>query len=176
MKAPLTIVGYDSRWPRLFDEEKTNILRVIGPMVMAIEHVGSTAVPGLAARPIIDLMIGVKHLSDATWCIQPLRTLDYEYIPEYEKLIPERHYFRKADQHEVLGSTHRLHMTEFKGVFWNQLLLFRDYLREHADEAQKYSDIKKTLAVRFGLDRESYMRAKTEFIQGIIEKAQTGKP
>jgi len=176
MRTPIVIVDYDPRWPRFFDEEKTNILRVIGPMVLRIEHIGSTAVPGLAAKPIIDIMAGVKHLSDATWCIQPLKTLGYEYVPEYEKHIPDRRYFRKGNRPGLeQGSTHHLHMVEAKGEFWERHLLFRDYLREHSEEAGRYADLKKTLASRFSSDRESYTSAKTGYSQEIVARAKAGK-
>jgi GrpB-like predicted nucleotidyltransferase (UPF0157 family) len=176
MRAPIVIVDYDPRWPRLFDEEKTNILRVIGPMVIGIEHIGSTAVPGLAAKSIVDIMAGVRHLSDAIWCIQPLKTLGYEYVPEYEKLIPDRRYFRKGNMQGLeQGSTHHLHMVEAKGEFWERQLLFRDYLRDHPEEARRYADLKKTLASRFSSDRESYTSAKTDYIQEIVAKARVSR-
>lgn len=173
MRAPIVIVDYDPRWPRLYDEEKTNILRVIGPMVVGIEHIGSTAVPGLAAKPIIDIMVGVQHLSDATWCIQPLRSLGYEYVQEHEKSIPDRRYFRKGGMPGTgQGSTHHLHMAEAGGDFWGRQLLFRDYLRGHAEEARRYADLKKTLAARFSSDRESYTNAKTDYIQDVLARAK----
>lgn len=176
MRAPVVIVDYDPRWPRFFDEEKTNILRVIGPMIVSVEHIGSTAVPGLAAKPIIDIMAGVRHLSDATWCIQPLRTLRYEYVPEYEKLIPDRRYFHKRSMQGMEhGSTHHLHMVEDGSEFWSRQLLFRDYLRDHPEEARRYADLKKTLAARYSSDRERYTSAKTDYIQEIVARAKAGK-
>jgi len=173
MTAPVIIVDYDPRWPKFFEEEKANLVRVIGPMMVAIEHVGSTAVPGLAAKPIIDIMVGIQHISDAVWCIQPLKTLGYEYIPDYEKSIPERRYFHKGNVHRSeQGSTHHLHMVELGSDFWSRQLLFRDYLRAHPDEAQRYADLKKTLAARFASNREGYTNAKTEFIQEIVAKSR----
>ncbi len=176
MRAPVIIVDYDPRWPRFYDEEKTNILRVIGPMVVGIEHIGSTAVPGLAANPIIDILLGVKHLSDATWCIQPLRTLGYEYVPEDEKSIPDQRYFRKGKvQGTEQGSTHHLHIVEAGGDSWSPHLLFRDYLRAHPEEARRYVDLKKTLTARFGSDRKSYADAKADYFQEIVARAKAGK-
>lgn len=176
MRAPVVIVDYDPRWPRFFDEEKTNILRVIGPVVVAIEHIGSTAVPGLAAKPIVDIMVGVQHLSDAGWCIQPLKTLGYEYVSEHEKSLPERRYFRKGNVRRMeQGSTHHLHMVEAASDFWSRQLLFRDYLREHPEEARRYADLKRTLAVRFASDRESYTNAKTDYVQEIVARAKAGQ-
>ncbi|MBN1311207.1 MAG: GrpB family protein [Anaerolineae bacterium] len=174
MRSPLIIVDYDTRWPRFYDEEKTHIIRVIGPMVVAIEHVGSTAVPGLAAMPIIDIMVGTRQPDDAIWCIQPLKTLGYEYVPDPDKPDPEWRYFRKGNRPGMeKGGTHHLYMTELGSAYWNHLLMFRDYLRAHPDDALRYVELKKTLATRAGSDRERYMNAKTEFIQAIVGKAGT---
>lgn len=176
MRAPVIIVDYDPRWPRFYDEEKANLVRVIGPMMVKIEHIGSTAVPGLAAKPIIDIMAGMQHLSDATWCIQPLRTLGYEYVPDDEKCVSDRRYFRKGNVPGTeRGSTHHLHIVEAGSDAWDRHVLFRDYLRGHPEEARRYADLKKTLTARFNPDRESYTNAKTDYIQEIIARAKAGQ-
>ena len=95
VKRPVIIVDYDPRWPTIYSKEKDRILSVIGTRAVAIEHVGSTAIAGLGAKPIIDIMVAVRQLSDAKECIEPLRSIGYKYIPEYEKELPERRYFRK---------------------------------------------------------------------------------
>lgn len=92
----VTICDYDLRWPLAFEDEKRAIIRAIGGHISALEHIGSTAVPGLAAKPTIDIMVGLRQLEDARHCIQPLADLGYEYVPEYEAEIPERRYFRKG--------------------------------------------------------------------------------
>jgi len=89
------IVAYDPRWPALFEEERARLLASIGPLLAAIEHVGSTAVPGLAANPIIDMMGGVRELGEVIRYVAPLEGIGYEYVPQYEAYIPERRYFRK---------------------------------------------------------------------------------
>ena len=102
----VVVVDYDPRWPRQFEEEKARIVAALGDVmegVVAIEHVGSTAVPGLAAKPIIDIIPGVRDLSYGGLCIQPLERLDYEYLGEMG--IPGRFYFRKGDPR-----THHLHL------------------------------------------------------------------
>jgi len=168
MKPPVIIVGYDPRWPVLYKEEKRQILSVIGDRILAIEHIGSTAVPGLGGKPIIDIMVGVRRLSDAKGCIEPLATIGYEYVPEYEVLIPDRRYFRKgpAERHR------HLHMTEVNSDFWESHILFRDYLRAHQETAQAYYQLRKELAVRFGSDSLGFTEAKTEFIERVVEKAR----
>ncbi|MGA3191894.1 MAG: GrpB family protein [Candidatus Bathyarchaeia archaeon] len=89
MEAPVKVVDYDPNWPLVFEREKAKILSVIAKKVVAVEHVGSTAVPDLGAKPIIDIMVGIRLLSDAQDCIGPLETIGYEHVPEYEDSIPE---------------------------------------------------------------------------------------
>lgn len=170
MKRPVRIVGYDPKWPKLFENEKRLILNVIGHLVVGIEHVGSTAVTGLGGKPIIDITVAIKNLKDAHNCIGPLESIGYEYVPEYEESIPERRYFRKGkppkEQH------YHLHMVEPSSDFWKRHLLFRDYLRTHPEVAQDYYELKKRLASEYGSDREGYTEAKTSFIESVVAKAK----
>ena len=165
---PVIIVEYDRGWPRMFEDEKGRILAVIGPHLVAIEHIGSTAVPGLAAKPIIDILAGVRRLEDARECIAPLAGIGYDYVPEFEVDLPERRYFRKGRNER---HTHHLHMIEFQSPFWRRHVAFRDYLRAHPDEAARYADLKRTLAAKFGSDRGAYTDAKTEYVRGVEAKA-----
>lgn len=166
----IIIVEYDARWPGMYEQERVLILDLIGPQVFAIEHMGSTAVPGLGAKPIIDIMIAVRRLADAESCIEPLTTIRYEYVPAHEAVMPERRYFHKGPSRG--GRTHHLHMVEHDSDFWRRHLLFRDFLRTHPLEAQQYFRLKKELAERFGTDREAYTEAKTSFIEAICERAR----
>ena len=92
----VVVADYDPRWPRMFEEERRRIVGAIGPLAVAVEHVGSTSVPRLAAKPVIDILVGVRRLGDATSCVVPLAAIGYEYVPEYEREIPDRRYFRKG--------------------------------------------------------------------------------
>lgn len=170
MGGPLIVVDYDPQWPILYEEEKDRILGLIGRLVVAIEHIGSTAVPGLGAKPIIDIMVAVHRLADAEECVEPLRSIGYEYVPEYNDIIPERRYFHKGPQG---AHTHHLHMVELTSDFWERHLLFRDFLRTHPEEARDYYDLKKELAVKYRSDREAYTEAKTAFIESVVDKART---
>jgi GrpB-like predicted nucleotidyltransferase (UPF0157 family) len=173
VKAPVEVVDYDPHWPKLFDREKAQILSVIGNRVTAIEHVGSTAVPGLGAKPIIDVMVGIHRLIDAKDCIRPLERIGYEYVPEYEASMPERRYFRKGPNEP--NKHYHLHMVEHGSEFWKRHLLFRDYLRTHPDTASEYYELKRQLATRYRLNREAYTDAKTFFIESIVSKASAEK-
>jgi GrpB-like predicted nucleotidyltransferase (UPF0157 family) len=169
-RAPVEVFDYDPRWPKMFDGEKTLILKALGNKAVSIEHIGSTAVPGLGAKPIIDIMVGVRLLSDARRCIRPLERIDYEYVPEYEASIPDRRYFRKGPNEP--NKHYHLHMVEYDSEFWKRQLFFRDYLRTHPKAASEYFKLKKQLAVKYHLDREGYTEAKTSFITSIVSKAK----
>ncbi|MCK4478120.1 GrpB family protein [Candidatus Bathyarchaeota archaeon] len=171
MSRRVKIIDYDPQWPLLYEKERCLILDAIGHIVVRIEHIGSTAVPKLGAKPVIDIIVAVNHLSDAKKCIRPLESIGYEYVPEHEDLMPERRYFHKGkppkEQH------YHLHMVELTSDFWKRHLLFRDYLRTHPEVAQEYFKLKKRLATQYGSDREEYTEAKTSFIESVIAKART---
>ncbi len=172
-KSPIVVADYDPRWPALFEEEQARILAAIGPWLVDIQHVGSTSVPGLAAKPIIDIMPGIRRLADAVHCIEPMRALGYQYIPEYEDELPERRYFRRPPGEAFRGrGTHHVHMVETTSDFWRRHLLFRDYLRAHPDVAAEYSALKRRLAAQYGSDHDAYTDAKSEFITAIEGKAR----
>jgi GrpB-like predicted nucleotidyltransferase (UPF0157 family)/predicted RNA-binding protein associated with RNAse of E/G family len=172
VKRPVKIVDYDPRWPAIYAEERDRILSMAGKRLLGIEHVGSTAVPGLEAKPIIDIMVAVRELSDANECILPLKNIGYEYVPEREKEIPERRYFRKGPE-GVPNEHFHLHMVEHNGDFWKKHLIFRDHLRSHSEVAEQYCKMKRELAKRCSSDREAYTEAKTSFIDSVIAQAET---
>jgi GrpB-like predicted nucleotidyltransferase (UPF0157 family) len=168
MPDPVIIVDYDPRWVDTYEAERRLIIDAIGPWLAGIEHIGSTSVPGLAAKPIIDILVGVRSLDDARHCIAPLAAVGYVYKPELEATMPERRYFNKGPQ-----SDHRhLHMIEIGGTFWLEHLLFRDYLRTHPETAAAYAALKCDLAAHYVADREGYTDAKTEFIRSVVRAAR----
>jgi GrpB-like predicted nucleotidyltransferase (UPF0157 family) len=134
----VVLVPYDEAWPSLFVEERARIERALGSWAEGIEHVGSTAVPGLAAKPILDIMVGVGSLRDAEQYIRPLEQLCYECRGEAG--VPGRLFFRKGDPR-----SHHLHVTEIGSEFWERHLVFRDYLRAHPGTAREYARIKQHL-------------------------------
>jgi GrpB-like predicted nucleotidyltransferase (UPF0157 family) len=172
-RAPVEVFDHDPQWPKMFDREKTLILNALGNKVISIEHIGSTSVPGLGAKPIIDIMVSVRVLSDAKRCIRPLESIGYEYVPEYEDSIPERRYFRKGPNKP--NKHYHLHMVEYDGELWKRYLLFRDYLRTHPQTASEYFKLKKRLAVKYRLNREGYTDAKASFVASVISKANSEK-
>lgn len=171
MQSPVVIVSYDPRWPGLFEDEEALISNLIGVRAN-IEHIGSTAVPGLGAKPIIDIMIGVDGLPLADNCIEPLENIGYRYVPEFEESIPERRFLWKGTPAK---RTHHVHMVEKKSDFWKRHLLFRDFLRTHPAEVKYYCTLKTELAETYGIDRDGYNDAKSSFIESIVKKAGNEK-
>lgn len=167
-KEPVLVVEYDPEWPHRYEAERARIVTALGGLIAGIEHVGSTAVPGLGGKPVIDMMVGVARFEDGECCVTPLEGLGYEYRGEAG--IPGRLYFRKG-----LPRTHQVHLVEQDGDFWEDVLLFRDFLRTHPETAEKYYSLKKELAVKFPTDREVYAEAKTPFIRAVVDRARSAQ-
>jgi GrpB-like predicted nucleotidyltransferase (UPF0157 family) len=165
----VVIVAADPGWPAAFEAEAALIRAAVGHVLARIEHIGSTAVPGLAAKPIIDLMAGLHRLGDADAVTAPLAALGYQYVPEFEAELPGRRYFRKAP---AGGPGYHLHLWPLASEAWARHLLFRDYLRAHADEAARYAALKYELAARFADDRDGYTHAKGEYIARVTALAR----
>jgi GrpB-like predicted nucleotidyltransferase (UPF0157 family) len=164
----IELVEYRNEWAQLFQEEKAALYAALQPAKVFIEHVGSTAVPGLAAKPIIDIMIGLPDFAIANSLVPPIIALGYDYIAEYEAMVPERRYFQKEVEKK---RTHHIHMVEVGSEFWKRLLLFRDYLRMDAKAMLEYATLKKSLATREWQDMNEYAYAKTEFVKDMEKRA-----
>ena len=164
-KEKIIIKEYDPKWRSIFEAESAEIMEAIGHYVAEIEHIGSTAVPGLAAKPVVDILVGLRRLLDAQDCILPMEGMGYEYVPEFEDEFPERRYFRKYSNGK---RTHQIHMVEIGTEFWKRHIAFRDHLRSHPESANEYATLKKELATQFENDREGYTNAKSEFIKNIL--------
>lgn len=165
MKGPVTLSPHEPQWARLFAAEKARLLSALSPYVVAVEHIGSTAVPGLAAKATIDIDVALFRMEDAPRCIRRMKALGYEYLPELERETPERRYFKRAavpvDSREDLF---HVHMVAIGSPWFERDQLFRDYLRAHKESAREYEELKHSLAEKHGGDREAYTAAKTEFV------------
>lgn len=168
MSHPVRVVDYDSQWPVLYEQEKRRVLEAIGHKVLSIEHVGSTAVPGLGAKPIIDIMACVLNSKDADDCVLLLKDIGYSDVtPQPEN--PDWYYCLGRGPHSV---GYHLHLVRFMSDFWERHLLFRDFLRTHPETAQQYHELKKELTVKYVDNRVAYTESKTEFIESVIAKAR----
>lgn len=164
------IVDYDPRWPSLFDEEAKRLRSVLDPfLIVGLEHFGSTAIPGLSAKPVIDILIAVRSLADAqATFVAALRTLDYVYWADNPK--KDRLFFVKGMPPFGSRRSHHVHVTEPHGEMW-QRLAFRDYLRAHPEEAAAYARLKGRLAAEHRADREAYTDAKSAYVETVMRKA-----
>lgn len=168
-KDPVEIVNYDRRWPALFDAEAKRLRAALDPSsIVGLEHFGSTAVPGLSAKPIIDILIAVRSLAAArAFFVEPLENLDYICWAENPKT--DRLFFVKGMPPFGSKRTHHVHVTEPHGEMW-QRLAFRDYLRAHPEEAATYERLKRRLAMEHRADREAYTGAKSTYIESVMRK------
>ena len=164
----VVIVEYNPNWVFLFEQEAASIQRVLdGSLIARMEHFGSTAVPGLAEKPIIDLLIGVRSLAEAKRvAVSQLNRLGYAYWVDNPE--PQRMFFVKGLPPNS-PRTHHIHMVEPNSLL-GERLLFRDYLREHLDEAARYVQLKYNLAQHFSSDREAYTIRKAEYIESICRR------
>jgi GrpB-like predicted nucleotidyltransferase (UPF0157 family) len=157
-------VEYDETWPATFSSLKAEIAPLLGEVAIAIEHVGSTAVPGLAAKPVIDMNIVVRR-HDIPKAIELLSTLGYVHVGDQG--IVDREAFKYSSDKPA----HHLYVSPDDSAEMQRQLLFRNYLRAHPEVAHQYGELKKKLAEQHRNDRVAYTDAKTGFIVGVIQKA-----
>jgi GrpB-like predicted nucleotidyltransferase (UPF0157 family)/protein associated with RNAse G/E len=166
-KGTVQLQPYTPVWADLYRAEEAQLRAHIGQYVLDIQHVGSTSIPGIPAKPIIDIGVGVANFEEAAVCIAPLQQLGYGYMGEFG--IPRRHYFVKGEPR-----TYHLHMNEVHSSDWQQQIAFRDYLRSYAAVAQAYAELKLRLAQQFPTDRLAYTEQKSGFIFNVLRKALPG--
>jgi len=159
------IVPHDSRWAAQFIRERNRLLDLLPGYFAAIEHIGSTAVPELAAKPIIDILAGVSTISEADALLEPLCAHGYETSAEFNATLPDRRWLMR---HALGRRTHHLHLVAFDGEQWIRRLQFRDLLRADAAVAARYERLKRELAEQYRHDRETYTHAKTAFINEVL--------
>jgi GrpB-like predicted nucleotidyltransferase (UPF0157 family) len=166
------IVSYDPSWPDLFAAEQRVLRQALPPDVfIVIEHAGSTAIPGVAAKPIIDIFVAVPSIADAKrTLVEPIKAIGYVYWEDNPN--PERMFFVKGMPPFGARRTHHVHLCEPSSEYWTCPLLFRDYLRQHPDHASRYVELKRDLAERYRDDREGYTAAKDAFVFEIVAMAR----
>lgn len=165
-RAPVILEEYDSSWPSKFEEEKEYLMAVAGKWHFgSIEHVGSTAVPGMVAKPVIDVMFGVKTLDESRPAIEALVEAGYEYWPYKTEVM---HWFCKPSD---VFRTHHLHLIPYESPLWQERIKFRELLRSDDKVATEYANMKRELAATYREDREAYTDKKWPFIQRVLQSA-----
>ena len=169
--APVHIVAYDPSWPTRFEAERTALAEILGQWLTGpIEHVGSTAVPGLSAKPVIDIMAAVGSLDASRDALPLLQKFGYRYAPYRPD---EMHWLCKPD---FAQRTHHLHLVPFRSALWEERIRFRDCLRSTPTIAAEYAALKYRLARIHPSDREAYTAAKGPFIARVLHRLAEQEP
>jgi GrpB-like predicted nucleotidyltransferase (UPF0157 family) len=170
LRDSITISAYDPAWPACFRAEAERIEAALGFAAVRVDHVGSTAVPGLAAKPVIDIQVSVRVMHPLEPHLRPLVALGYTHVPHPDDAI-----YPFLHRPETWPHSHHIHLCESGGSEERRHLAFRDYLREHPEEAAAYADMKRRLAARFSASsfesRNAYADAKSAFIAPLIRRA-----
>jgi GrpB-like predicted nucleotidyltransferase (UPF0157 family) len=176
--AMITIVPYDVAWPAMFDAEAARVRLTLGELVLRVEHVGSTSVPGLAAKPVVDIQVSVASLQPMSTYLESLTHIGYSHVPvgAFDLVYP---FFQKPTE---WPSTHHIHLCVAGSEEERRHLAFRDYLRGHPRVAAEYVTLKRQLAATHDgatlASRERYSLAKTAFVESLLERAfaESGPP
>ena len=163
-KGIVVLHEYSFEWEKLFEQERASLQGLLDDSVVEIQHIGSTAVPNLISKPIIDILLGVRSSDVVSQMKSQLEDIGYTYR------------LNGSDENQVLfvkgpeeKRTYYLHITEYGSKTWKNYLAFRDYLRVHPEAVQKYAELKKELAAHYPQKRELYTQGKKRFIQGVLD-------
>jgi GrpB-like predicted nucleotidyltransferase (UPF0157 family) len=162
----LRIDEYDPAWPTHAEAELRRIREALGEVAIRLEHVGSTAVPGLASKPILDLQLSVDAIEPQERYREPLERLGYMFVPAPES--PDYHFFAKPPQRP---RTHHLHVCEAGSEHEFRHVAVRDFLRARADEAARYADLKRQVVTSHPHDRLAYIEGKGDYVTALEERA-----
>lgn len=163
MPIQVVVVPHNPRWEEMFERESAIVARALGPNLVAVHHIGSTAIPTIHAKPIIDLLAEVAVIEAVETCNPAMAALGYEACGEFG--IPGRRYFRKDNAAAI--RTHQVHAFAAGSPEVIRHLAFRDFLLAHPDWAQRYSDLKRQLALAHADSNERYMDGKDPFIKEV---------
>ena len=162
-EAPIELVPYDASWPDMFESERQTLARLLAAWLAgSIEHIGSTAVPGLVAKPVIDIMAPVRSLPTSRPAIDAAAGADYVYFPYRADVM---HWFCKPSP---AYRTHHLHLVPYESQLWRERVAFRDALRDNPALAADYAALKQSLAEKYQFDREAYTEAKSPFVEQVL--------
>lgn len=164
----LMLLEYQDTWPAQYQHLAAELLPVFASCGASVEHIGSTAVPGLCGKPVLDVLLGLESLSEAEVRQHALESLGYVYRAEYEAQLPERRYFVRAE-----GQTPRVHLhcVVLEGRLWQQHIAFRNVLRRCPEVRGEYAALKRSLALVHAGSKGAYTEAKAPFIKRVLAGA-----
>jgi GrpB-like predicted nucleotidyltransferase (UPF0157 family) len=157
------IVEYDERWPALFHAEAARLRHACGSLPVSVEHVGSTAVPGLCAKPVLDILVGRPASVASPEYVRPFERAGYEH--RGDRGIAGHQFFRRGQPR-----AYHIHLVVRDDALWREYLAFRDHLRAHAGAARRYGELKRALAARYPNDREAYIEGKAGFVAAVFSR------
>jgi GrpB-like predicted nucleotidyltransferase (UPF0157 family) len=167
---PVIIVDYNPEWVKMYLLEKQNILKTIGPdIILRIEHIGSTAVPGLCAKPTIDILIEISDITDTDILVSKLQKIRYQYIPRPDKPPPHIMLAKGYSKKGFSGQAYHIHV-RYSGD-WDEII-FRNYLINNPEVTHEYCELKRKLSIEFIHDREKYTESKSDFIRRTTKTAR----
>jgi GrpB-like predicted nucleotidyltransferase (UPF0157 family) len=166
------LAPYNSKWPEAFEQEKRVLQKALNGLVLDIQHIGSRSIPGLKAKPIIDISVGIRSMKDSKKLIPLLESIGYECRADFPGGPNIQLFFAKGPGEK---RTHYLHLMKFEGRIWNHDLLFRGYLRENKKRAMEYLELKSKLADKYSQDRTTYTANKAKFIKETLRLAKEEK-
>ncbi|WP_283148024.1 GrpB family protein [Silvimonas soli] len=161
----VALVPYDPNWPLLFAREQERLSQLFGPVFLDIQHIGSTAIPNMLAKPVIDILAGVEPMPVAVGLNGPLCNAGYTTSAQFNASLTDRQWFMRWSEGV---RTHHLHVVVYSSTQWQERLQFRDTLRHDPQLAAQYAALKTQLAQQFGDDREAYTDAKGEFVRTVL--------
>lgn len=159
------IVSYQEEWPKKFESEKQKLQAIFCDKALEIEHIGSTSIPGMSSKPIIDIAVLIDHIDDAESFVNDLKKIGY--VHDTDGVSTERHFFRKYRE----DNFHLSIAYKNQGGFWPRQILFRDYLRNHLDLRNEYDTLKQNLLEQDPSGSDEYIGGKTDFVYKILELA-----
>ena len=168
LKGKVKLEKYDYRWQEEFEKEKDRLNQLIGEYIKGIEHIGSTSIPGLVAKPIIDIAVIVEKLNNEAKYLNILKESGYQYRDDNGEKC--EFLFKKINKNNE--TTHFIHIIERNGVRYNNYILFKNYLLKHKEEIKNYNQLKQNLYEKYKDNREKYTIEKNEYITSIIEKSK----
>ena len=161
--AGIVVRPYDEAWPLEFERVREELIRWLPPWIISVDHVGSTSVPGLEAKPIIDILVGVPDLVEALAVVPTLKSLGFEYRAKDD--LPDRHYFPRT----LDGlRKHHVSLAEPSSRYSRNTLIFRGALRRDSEIARQYAVLKQRLAEEVGTVRLAYLNGKTDFVLEVL--------
>ncbi|MDQ0252716.1 GrpB-like predicted nucleotidyltransferase (UPF0157 family) [Evansella vedderi] len=162
-KGEVFLIPWTNKWEKEFIVEKERMQNKIGKYIVAVHHIGSTAIKNLSAKPIIDIAVELKDFEDGDKCRTPLEELGYSY--KGTRVLPDRHYFTKGDPR-----THQIHMYQSGNRYLLEQLFFRDYLRENETARNQYEKLKQELISASQGNKHKYAQDKTDFVKAILNR------